>query len=178
MTGIAEYTFEELCTVLEKGVHIGKGAARRVFDLNGYAVKIPARLKTGLRDSDFQSDLELEVYLNCPDTLKYLLCPVLNHYRVNDVLILVMPVMQTLTKDEARTVKKFPTGKTLLEKYYSLNNLEGYQRVKQDTLSLCSMFDLAKKEFFDHERNWGIDGRAVRYLDYGFKKLDTESEIL
>lgn len=162
-------TLQDFERWVRNGHPIGQGATRWVYDLGDHVAKMPLYTtdpKTKSRSE--QSEKELEVFQNCPDEFLYLICPIVDHYYVSDTLIVIMPKMKIIGKEEKKELRGHQVGKEMrLETYYRVKGIDA-SKILEDTDKLCKMFNLQRKEVLNNTANWGLNGSQVKYIDYGY----------
>lgn len=146
------------------------GAGRRVYDLGDYVLKLPLNFEKPHRHTkDAQSIYELKVFQNCPEDLRYLLCPVYDYYCEQGILILIMPKMETLDVNEVMELQKQRNeGESLLEVFCRTRGIECKQMVI-DSLRLCQEMNLSRMDLLESGYNWGFKGDTIQYIDYGYE---------
>jgi len=175
--------------IIKHSERVGRGAEREVYALSDdYVLKIVKQRRADLQGD--QNKLELKVHQECPDHLRYMLCPIVAYFYKRDIPILVMQKLGCLydkekrelrrakNREEARLARAGENRKIdLLEIYYAVKGLEGYEQFKQDVIELCEIFSLSVYEFLNASSNWGVkpDGR-IQYIDYGGKVSWKERE--
>ena len=175
--------------IIKHSERVGRGAEREVYALSDdYVLKTVRQNRADLQGN--QNKLELRVHQECPDHLRYLLCPITAHFYRNQIPIIIMERRVCLTdldKRELRKAKNRLQSESrrageykefqLLEVYYKANGLAGYEEFKQDVIQLCEMFTLSVREFLNVANNWGVkpDGR-IQYIDYGGKASRRERQ--
>ena len=175
--------------IIKHSERVGRGAEREVYALSDdYVLKIVKQRRVDLQGD--QNKLELKVHQECPDHLRYLLCPITAHFYRNQIPMIIMerrPCLTDLDKRELRKAKNRLQSESrrigenkdfdLLEVYFQINGLTGYKEFKQDVIQLCEMFTLSVRECLNVANNWGVkpDGR-IQYIDYGGKESWKERE--
>jgi len=168
---------------------IGKGAGRNVFQISdSVVVKVP-RLLLGIKNPkrpsalNNQSIKELEIYQKCPERLKYLLCPILNHFYVDgcEIPVLFMQKLETFDssyisqlKQQKKEYRKKKEKVVLLELLIKdMGQEDKYISILKDIIELCTKYNLQKNEVTENLRNIGyhIDEHGekhIKILDYGY----------
>ncbi len=116
-----------------------------------------------------QSIVELHAYSNCPQRLRYMPCPIVDYFYIQDIPILFMPEVRVI---EARDTKKF----------YKQKNEESGGRLDKDISEFAALFCLKKEELISSINIGEIKGRLL-LIDYGYmrdkkKMMDLPDEIL
>lgn len=166
---------------------ISNGAGRYVYDYGDQVIKIPKNFKETSKYPSFsdtpqkersrvmQNIVELEVFLNCPARLKYLLCDIPYYFYVEDIPIIFQKKMKTFNSKEADYFRNY--GKrNKLEAFCHKNNLKNYDQLEKDIRELSNIFELELKEILTNWRNWGYDEEGIKLIDYGCLKREVRQK--
>ncbi len=164
-------------------VENGQGAGRVVYRAEGGLVaKIPYVYETAIDEEKgyrnygknerrriAQSIVELHAYVNCPQRLKYILCPIVDYFYIQDIPILFMPQVRVIEPKETK-------------KFYKQKNEESGGRIDKDVSEFAALFYLKKEELIATINMGEIGGRLL-LIDYGYmrdkkKMMDLPDEIL
>jgi len=168
-------------------------SSRRVYEYNGNIMKIPKPLSLNVRVKPynqyeyserymiFQNITELRVYQNCPPNLKYLLCPLVDYFYVQDIPILIFKRLEIVTPEVLEKIRSRTKnlGK-YIEAYFKLNRFSDkyYRDIYSDILDLCDIFDLEPKDMIINWRNWGLDRDKFKIIDFGCLKKEKKQGIM
>lgn len=171
--------------VIDTRERIGKGAGRVVYDINGRMIlKVPKvfmrKVKPGKSYREYsyesqkmiaQSIVEFHVYQNCPEDLKYLLCPIVDYFFISDIPIIFMRKMRVARDNKKRLRGK---GKAKIRRLYGKDRKAECIKFFEDTERLVDMFRLqsVSRELYT-PKHWGITGdKRIKYIDYGYVGKD------